>query len=100
MALHKLNPFSRTNNDTGFGTNASSYGGRFVNRDGTYNLRKEGVSFWNRFSLFHTMLNMPTWRFITVIVIFFLLINAVYTAIYMLVGQSGFSGILATTEWG
>lgn len=96
----RINPFLRTNNDTGFGTNASSYGGRFVNRDGTFNLRKTGVSFRNRFSIFHTMLNMPTWKFITVIVLFFLCINAIYTIIYLLIGVSQFTGILATTEWG
>lgn len=95
----RINPFLRTNNDTGFGTNASSYGGRFVNRDGTFNLRKTGVSFRNRFSIFHTMLNMPTWKFITVIVLFFLCINAVYTFIYLLIGTSGFTGVLGTTEW-
>ena len=73
--LKRINPFSKTNNDTGFGTNVNSYGGRFINRDGSYNLKKAGVSFWNRFSLFHTMLNMPLWKFIMAIVLFFLTIN-------------------------
>jgi inward rectifier potassium channel len=96
---NRINPFSKANNDTGFGTNASSYGGRFINRDGTYNLRKEGASFWDRFSVFHTMLNMPAWKFITVIVLFFLCINVIYTVIYLLIGLSGFTGIVGTTEW-
>ncbi|MEP7372500.1 MAG: ion channel [Chitinophagaceae bacterium] len=95
----RINPFSKTNNDTGFGTNVSSYGGRFINRDGSYNLQKVGVSFWNRFSLFHSMLNMPLWKFITVIVLFFLSINLLYTVIYILIGAEGFQGILATTRW-
>ena len=41
----KIDPLIKPNNDTGFGTNAANYGGRFINRDGTFNLRKEGVSF-------------------------------------------------------
>jgi inward rectifier potassium channel len=97
--LKRVNPFSKTNNDTGFGTNASDYGGRFINRDGTYNLRKTGISYFERFSIFHTMLNMPTWKFITVIVIFFMTINLVYTSIYWLIGAEGFTGMLATTSW-
>jgi inward rectifier potassium channel len=97
--LKRINPFSKTNNDTGFGTNASDYGGRFINRDGTYNLKKTGISFFDRFSVFHSMLNMPTWKFITVIVIFFLSINLVYTTIYWLTGIEGFTGVLATTPW-
>jgi len=95
----RINPFSKTNNDTGFGTNVNSYGGRFINRDGSYNLQKEGVSFWNRFSLFHSMLNMPLWKFITVIILFFLCINLLYTIIYILIGTEGFQGIVATTRW-
>lgn len=94
----KINPVSKTNNDTGFGT--SNYGGRFINRDGTYNLRKDGVTFLNRFSLFHTMLNMPLWKFITVIVLFFLTINLLYTFLYWLIGIEGFTGILAESPWG
>ncbi len=97
--LKRVNPFSKTNNDTGFGTNATSYGGRFVNRDGSYNLKKTGVSFWNRFSLFHSMLNMPLWKFIMVIVLFFLTINLLFGIIYYLVGADGFTGIIANSEW-
>ena len=95
----RINPFLKANNDTGFGTNVSSYGGRFINRDGSYNLQKTGVSFWNRFSLFHSMLNMPLWKFITVIILFFLGINLLYTIVYILIGQAGFQGIVATTRW-
>ena len=95
----RINPFSKANNDTGFGTNVNSYGGRFINRDGTYNLEKEGVSYWDRFSLFHTMLNMPLWKFITVIVLFFLSINLLYTIIYFLLGVDGFQGVIAATKW-
>ena len=95
----RINPFSKTNNDTGFGTSVNSYGGRFINRDGTFNLKKEGVSFRDRFSLFHSMLNMPLWKFITVIVLFFLSINLVYAGIYMLIGVEGFQNIIATNQW-
>src|ERR1700733_15501234 len=75
----KIDPFLKTNNDTGFGTNASNYGGRFINRDGTFNLRKEGMPFWERFSVYHSMLNLPAWKFIAMILIFYLVINLIYT---------------------
>ena len=97
--IKRINPISKTNNDTGFGTNASGYGGRFINRDGTYNLKKTGVSFWDRFSLFHSMLNMPLWKFITVIVLFFITINLLYTVIYVILGVGGFQGVVASTGW-
>jgi inward rectifier potassium channel len=87
---NSINPFSKANNDTGFGANASSYGGRFINRDGTYNLKRVGVSFWDRLSVFHTLLNMPTWKFIVAIVLFFLCINVLYTVIYVIIGVEQF----------
>jgi len=100
MSLPKrVNPFSKINNDTGFGTNASDYGGRFVNRDGTFNLRKEGRPFWERFSVFHSMLNLPSWKFIVLIVSFFLVINLLYTLIYLLIGIDGLTGMIAVTKW-
>jgi len=100
MSLPKrVNPFSRINNDTGFGSNASDYGGRFINRDGTFNLRKEGRPFWERFSVFHSMLNLPSWKFIVLIVCFFLVINLLYTCIYLLIGTDGFTGMIASTQW-
>ena len=97
--LKRINPSSKINNDTGFGTNASDYGGRFINRDGSFNLRKEGMPFWERFSIYHRMLNLPRWKFITLIICFFLAINIAYTIIYLLIGTDGFTGMLATTNW-
>jgi inward rectifier potassium channel len=95
----RINPILKTNNDTGFGTGSTSYGGRFINRDGSYNLRKDGLGFLERFSVFHTMLNMPTWKFVSVISLYFLSINLVYTGIYFLIGIDGFTGLIAVTKW-
>ena len=100
MALHKrANPHSKINNDTGFGINASSYGGRFINRDGSFNMRKEGMPFWQRFSIYHTMLNMPRWKFISTIVLFFFAINLVYTLIYLFIGSNQLQGMLSVSPW-
>src|SRR5436190_20283229 len=94
-----INPGLKTNNDTGFGNNVSSYGGRFINRDGSYNLRKQGLPFFQRFSIFHTMLNMPAWKFMAIMVAGFILANLVFTVIYLLVGLHGFTGMIGNTSW-
>ena len=53
MATFKsANPRLKVNNDTGFGSNPNSVGGRFINRDGTFNLKREGISIFDRFSIF------------------------------------------------
>lgn len=96
----KIDPKLKTNNDTGFGTNAANYGGRFINRDGTFNLRKEGVSLVNRLSIFHFMLTLPRWKFIAFLVISYFAINLVYCGIYLLIGLDELQGLIATTPWG
>lgn len=89
-----------SNNDTGFGSNASGYGGRFVNKDGTFNVKIDGASFRLRFSIYQSMINMPRWKFSSAIVLFFVLINILFTALYVWLGTKNFQGFVANTEWG
>ena len=101
MSLNKkINPSSRQNNDTGFSTSANdNTGGRFINKDGSYNLVKEGMPFWKRVSLFHDMLNLPQWKFITIIGLFYVAINLIFTTIYFLIGASELTGLPAGGNW-
>jgi len=99
MAKHRsINPFSKINNDTGFGSR-DNYGGRFINRDGTFNIRKEGQGFWQRFSIYHSMLNLPLWKFIGVIFSFFIGINLFFTLLYLTLGPNQFVGLMSSSRW-
>src|ERR1700690_3783844 len=101
MALIKnINPFSKINNDTGFGNNVSDYGGRFINPDGSFNLRREGAPFWERFNIYQVLLSLPVWKFITAILVFYFGINLVFTSIYLWLGTEQIQGLLANTPWG
>ena len=100
MPSHKkINPFSKQNNDTGFASNTNDTGGRFINKDGSYNLVKEGMPFFKRFSLFQDMLNLPLWKFITVIFLFYLAINIIFTLIYLFIGPQQLAGIINGSSW-
>src|SRR5882757_3360123 len=100
MAVHKkINPFSKQNNDTGFAGNTNDTGGRFINKDGSYNLVKEGMSFRKRFSIFNDMLNLSLWKFIAVILIFFLAINLVFASIYFYIGPDQLDGLIPGSNW-
>src|SRR5450631_323703 len=100
MPSHKkINPFSKQNNDTGFAGNTNDTGGRFINKDGSYNLVKEGMPFFKRFSLFQDMLNLPLWKFITVIFLFYLAINIIFTLIYLLLGAQQLEGLTSGSIW-
>jgi len=99
MALTRRQNLLKDNNDTGFGGNPDNYGGRFVNRDGSFNVRKEGISLYNRFSLYHTMLNMSRWKFFGALFSFYLTVNFIFGTVYYFIGPVEFTGVLATTSW-
>jgi len=100
LSKQKIDPSLKINNDTGFGINAANYGGRFINRDGTFNLRKEGMPFLNRFSIYHSMLTMPRWKFIGLILVAYLSVNLLYAFVYLSVGIDQLQGVVATGYWG
>src|SRR5580765_8155153 len=99
MAITRRQSIIKANEDTGFGANPDNYGGRFVNRDGTFNVKKIGIPFFERFSLYHSMLNMPTWKFYGSLFAFYVSVNFLFACIYFIIGKVQFQGILAVTPW-
>ena len=98
MAIgNRINPFSRGNNDTGFGTSAASYGGRFINKDGSFNILKTGQPRWKRTSVYYFLLNMPAWKFAVLILAGYFSVNIAFTCLYLIVGISGLTGISGAT---
>lgn len=98
MSLRKkINSKAHTDVNTGFGTNASSYGGRFVTKSGNANVRKTGIGFFESISWFHTMLTIPRWKFFFIVFAFYFLVNFVFASIYYLVGVEHLNGITALT---
>ncbi|WP_306353910.1 ion channel [Flavobacterium sp. '19STA2R22 D10 B1'] len=98
--LRKINLRAKKELDTGFGVNASNYGGRFVNKDGKSNIEKRGGAFLNRISWYHTMLELPTWKFLGLIFTFYILVNFIFACIYYAIGIEYLDGInTANTIW-
>lgn len=100
MAGRKINPFSKSNPDTGFGTQAGNYGGRFVNKDGSFNLKKRGLPFFQRISFYSYLLELSWIKFIGIIVGAYLFFNLVFTSAYLLIGHDQLQGFHSTTQWG
>lgn len=96
--LRKINSKAKTEINTGFGTNASDYGGRFVNKNGQPNIDKVGVNFFERISWFHSMLALTRWKFFTLIVAFYIIVNLGFAVIYYLVGVEHLSGMNTGNE--
>ena len=99
MALH-INPFLKSNNDTGFGNYDSGIGGRFVNRDGTFNVRRKGQRFFDTFSIYNSLLTMPALNLMVSVFSAFFLINIFFTSLYVMAGPDALGGYDPTTFGG
>lgn len=101
MAIRpKVNPFSKTNPDTGFGVQANRLGGRFVNKDGSFNLRKDGFPLWKRLSIYSFLMDLSLISFLTIILVFYIIVNVVFTGLYLAAGNDQLQGFLTSTTWG
>lgn len=95
--LKKINSKAKSDANTGFGTNASSYGGRFITKNGNANVKKSGIGLFESISWYHTMLNIPRWKFLVIIVVFYFLVNFIFASLYYAVGVEHLNGMTATT---
>lgn len=96
--LKKLYGKAKAEANTGFGNNAADYGGRFVNKNGQPNIDKKGLGFFERISWYHTMLQLPRWKFFWMLIIFYITINLLFASLYYFIGVEHLGGLTAITE--
>lgn len=96
--LKKINAKAKTSSNTGFGDNASNYGGRFLKKDGRPNIRKTGIGFLERYSWFHSMLAMSRWKFFIIVLSFYVIVNFLFAVVYFLLGAKHLSGMIYSSE--
>jgi inward rectifier potassium channel len=86
--------------DLGFGSRvARASRRRLLNQDGSFNVRRRGLSIFESLSLFHTLLTTPWWVFHLIVLAGFLLYNALFAAAYMVCGEGALSGIAAASPF-
>ncbi|KFF04050.1 ion channel [Flavobacterium reichenbachii] len=93
VILKNINNKAKTDQNSGFGTNANSYGGRFVNKNGTPNIEKRGMHLLRRISWYHTMIDMPNWKFMSILFAFYIIINFIFAVIYYAIGIEHLDGV-------
>lgn len=66
---------------------------RLLNRDGSFNVRREGARFWESLSAYHYLLTISWPGFFGIVVAAFLVTNAFFAVIYVLAGDGALSGV-------
>lgn len=83
--------------DPGFGAKVSNASQRLLNRDGTFNARRRGLSVAQTWSPYHDLLNMSWRKFIAALLGVFIGLNLIFAVAYALCGQGALSGPNANT---
>lgn len=98
--MKNINSKAKTDTNTGFGTNANNYGGRFVNKNGTANVEKRGMHLLHRISWYHTMIDLPRWKFMLILLLFYVGMNFLFALLYYAIGIENLNGIDASgSNW-
>ncbi len=88
----KLFEAEQKRRDLGFGTQINDPDTRLLNRDGSFNVKREGGSFWSRLNLFHRLISCSWGRFLWLIIAFYITLNFIFAGIYELVGVENLQG--------
>ncbi len=84
--------------NTGFSTSNNTEGGRLTRKDGSVNLTKTGMPFWERISLYHSLLRMSRGKFLLSVFLFYSTLNVVFAFIYILIGVENLKGIVPVDD--
>lgn len=68
-----------------------------LNKDGSFNLRRTGYSFWKNLNLFHYLVDMKWPRFLALIFFVYLVVNLFFALLYLIVGIEHLAGIEGDT---
>lgn len=75
--------------DLGFGSVVSRESRqRLLNRDGSFNVTRQGLRFWTSLSPYQAVLTMSWTKFFSLVVAFYLLVNALFASAFLLCGPN------------
>lgn len=91
--MSSIPPQQDPNLDLGFGSVvARDSRRRLLNRDGTFNVRRRGLGFWESLSTYHYFLTI-SWRlFLSYVTVAYLFSNALFAVLYVMEGSHTLSG--------
>ena len=89
----------KNDNDTGFGASASNQAERLINKDGSYNVSRTGVSFFNKLNTYHDLIALSWFKFNLLVLAVYLFMNLIFTFIYWGIGVEHLGGMIAKNKF-
>ena len=88
----------QTYEDLGLGAKASSGRIRSLNKDGSFNVKKTGLPFFQRIHFYHALVSMSWFHFLLLILSAYLVVNLLFACLYFWIGVENLTGIDGSTN--
>ena len=85
--------------ELGFGTKNYKKTVRFLNRDGSVNVRRTGSGAFQNIDIYHWLITSTRWQLTAVIGIGYVVINLIFAVVYYLIGAEYFGGLDTSSEF-
>lgn len=86
------------NLDLGFGSVvARESRQRLLNRDGTFNVRREGLGIWELVSVYHYLLSLSWPRFLSYVAASYIVLNAIFAGLFVAAGAHALTSFAGET---
>jgi len=87
------NNLNEKERDLGFGSSLSLRKNfRLLNRDGSFNVRRHRTAVWESLYSYNALISMRSWAFFLVVLFWYLVLNVLFAAGYLLCGPAALQG--------
>jgi inward rectifier potassium channel len=91
MAVYPDKP--ENEKELGFGKKSYSRGVRFINKDGSVNVKRTGLGRANQTDAYHWLISIPLKKFIMIIACGYTVVNLLFAGTYYMIGAQNFGGL-------
>ena len=84
--------------ELGFGNRVTEPNQRLMNRDGTSNVRRRGLTVLESISFYHSLITMSWVRFNLIVLSAYLALNILFAFVYVLIGTEQLSGMIGNSQ--
>ena len=85
--------------EIGFGNRVVETNQRLMNKDGSSNVNRHGLPFFQSTNYFHSLITMQWWKFNIIIFVTYVLINLIFALIYYFVDVDHINGMIYHTPF-
>ncbi len=72
---------------------------RLMNPDGSYNFERKGLPFYETFNFYHFLISCNWWQFIGIVLIWYSVVNFIFTGFYYAISVENLTGMQYQNEW-